>query len=120
MKNGNGPGGAPARTVGPRGILALLLAGACAFVFLPARASSPEPARCDTRILDTPWNERWGKIPSPTNLHECLEECEYEKGRRDEACARKRDPIKRKQCFAKSSDVYASCKRECHKKYPEK
>jgi hypothetical protein len=72
MKNGYCPGGAPARTVGPRHVFALVLAGACTFVFLPALASNPEPARCDTRVLDTPWNERWGQIPSPTNLQECL------------------------------------------------
>lgn len=43
MKNGNSPGGASVRIVGPR-ILALLLAVACALVFLPSRADNPEPA----------------------------------------------------------------------------
>jgi hypothetical protein len=54
------------------------------------------------------------------DLRECLDECEYKKGRDDEACARKRDPIERKQCFAEAMQKYADCKRECHKKYPEK
>ena len=119
-KNGNGPGRASVRTVPARCFLALLLAAACALVFLPARAGTPEPILRDTRVLGTPLNEKEGRIPTPTNLRECLDECEYQKGREDEKCARKRDPIKRKQCFAEANRKYAECKRECHKKFPEK
>lgn len=120
MKNGNGPGRGAVYTAPSRRILALLLAAACALVLLPVRADSPEPILTDVLALDTPWNEKEGRIPTPTNLRECLDECEYEKGRADEACSRKRDPIKRKKCFADANNEYAECKRECHKKYPEK
>lgn len=54
------------------------------------------------------------------DLRECLDECEYRKGREDEACARKRDPIKRKQCFSEAMRKYVECKRECEKKHKPK
>jgi hypothetical protein len=122
MKNGHLLDRASLRMVQARRILAVLLATGGPLVFLPvsARAGAPEPSLSDTRALDTPGNEKEGRIPTPTNLRECLDECEYQKGREDEACSRKKDPIKRKQCFAEANDKYAKCKRECHKKYPEK
>lgn len=64
--------------------------------------------------------EAEGRIPTPTDLRECLDECEYQYGREIEACSRKRDPTKRQECYAKANDRYAQCKSTCREKYPEK
>lgn len=117
MKNGKS-GCIRVRSMPPaRRTFALLLVAACVLVFLPARAHTETSGAV---LLDTRWNDEEGRIPTPTDLRECLDECEYKKGREDEACVRKRDPIERKKCFAEAMQRYADCKRECHKKYPEK
>jgi hypothetical protein len=117
-KNGNGPGRAPLRATRARCFLALLLAAACVLVFLPARASDPAPILPDTCVLDTPWNEKEGKLPTPTNRQECYEDCEYQYGKDTERCNRK--PKKdRPACHSKALEKRTKCRKDCDKKYPE-
>lgn len=92
---------------------ASLFAAACTLAFLPVRAGASEPI-----FLDTPWNEREGKIPTPNNRQQCYEDCEYDYGKETEKCNRL-PKKKRPECHSKALAKRTKCRDECEKKYPE-
>lgn len=47
------------------------------------------------------------------DLENCLQECDYTKGRDDESCARKRDASKRAQCFSEAMAAWSRCRMKC-------
>jgi hypothetical protein len=52
-----------------------------------------------------------------SQLSLCYEGCEYDKGRADEACARKRNKEARAICFSKAMVAYANCRLQCEKRF---
>jgi hypothetical protein len=78
-----------------------LVAAAVGFLALPGTAQEA--------------NNKQGVPLSELSL--CYEGCEYDKGRADEACARKRNKEAKALCFSKAMAVYSACRLGCEKRF---
>ena len=142
ITNGKGPGGSSARTVGARRFLALLLAAAGTFMFLPARAGNPaveascegqclkdyeeDGTKCgkikDEEAFKTCHNEAYGRYKGCREsctkkqgdcLEHCKELCYQIMDKCKEDC--KNDPNPR-ECRSRCTNAYGECLKECDNK----
>lgn len=93
-------------------VFALRFAVICTLALFAARAGIL------TGPSETPWNEKEGKLPTPTNRHECYEDCDYQWGKDTEKCNRL-PKNKRPECHSKALARRSRCRHACDENYPE-
>jgi hypothetical protein len=87
-----------------RSVMAALVTAAAGLLVLPGLAQERTGLQADAAM-------------PASELSLCYESCEYDKGRADEACARKRSKEARAKCFSAAMVVYAACRKGCEDRF---